>query len=393
MEIKGTVLYITSAKIGLHRFTYNELKLLEEKNIDFYLGLTQLGNGPCMPEKHWKLATANKKKAIKQYLQFLFTNRKINKMLLEARKFGVLPYFFAAMSFWDDIKSKNITAIHCQMGDKKLYIGYFLKKLMDVPLTVTVHAHELYQREVYDKNAQIRKLFAACDKVLTISDFNKEIIIEKFGVKESNIEIMRLFPDIDNLNYVKDKKRILVVANWVEKKGYKVLFEAVSNLKRDDFVVWVVGGSNLDHDAIDVNELIEKYNIRKSVAVLGRQGNPIIDILFESCDIFCLPSYTDYYKDGNPSEREGIPVAIMEAMAWGKPVIVTKHAGNPELVKDILVEERNVAELQKAIEHMLDHPEKWGEMGRANKEIIAEKFSKNNIDTLVRILNNNKAIN
>lgn len=381
------VVYITSAKVGIHRFTLNELKLLEENDINFFLCLTQLKEGPCMPKDSWTVYTANKSRAIKQYFGLIFSNLKINKLLLQAKKANAIPYFFMALSFYHELKGKNPTSIHCQMGDKKLYIGYFLKKLLDLPLTVTVHAHELYQRDVYDNNHQIKSLFSHCDKVLTISEFNREIINDKLGVKESNIEIMRLFPDIDNLNYVRNKKKILIVANWVEKKGYDVMFNAIEKLKRDDFVVWVVGGSNLDVDAIDVNVLIEKYKIRDKVAVLGRQGSPIIDILFESCDIFCLPSYTDFYKDGNPSEREGIPVALMEAMAWGKPVIATRHAGNPELVKEVLVEEKDVDGLKNAIEYLLDNPDKWQEMGAFNKEIIKKKFSKRNIEVLVDIIN------
>lgn len=385
--MESKIIYITSGKIGLHRFTFNELKILAENNINFHLCLTQFNEGPCMPEKDWNVIIANKRKAISQYLQLLFSDKKINNLLLHAKRNNVLPYFFIAISFYNDLKNIDFHAIHCQMGDKKLYIGYYLKKLMDLPLTVTVHAHELYQREIYDNNSQLRALFCQCDRVITISEFNKKILEEKLGVLESKLEVMRLFPEIDNLNYVKDKKRILIVANWVEKKGYKILFEAVSQLKRNDFVIWVVGGSNLDDDAIDVNELIDYYDIGSKIAVMGRQGTPIIDILYEACDIFCLPSYTDYYQDGNPSEREGIPVAIMEAMAWGKPVIVTSHAGNPELVTEILVEERNAIQLRNAIEYLLDHPEKWNEMGRRNMEIVRNKYSKKNVKVLLKIFN------
>ena len=381
------IAYITSAKVGLHRFTYNELKLLENNGIGFNLCLTQLKEGPCIPDKNWTYFTASKSKAIIQFFSLLFSNHKIVPLLVEAKKLKAIPYFFMSLSFYQDIQKNNITSIHCQMGDSKLYIGYFLKKILGKPLTVTVHAHELYQRVVYDNNKQIKKLYASCDKVLTISNYNSNIIIDKFGVDKSKLEIMHLFPDIDNLGYVKDKVKILIVANWVEKKGYDILFNAIKNLNRNDFVLWVVGGTNLDHDAIDVYKLIAKYNLKEKVAVLGRQGSPILDILFEACDFFCLPSYTDYYTDGNPSEREGIPVALMEAMAWGKPVIATYHAGNPELVSEILVKEKDAEGLADAIEYLLTHRNKWEEMGRKNKEIIANKFSKSNIHKLIKTFN------
>ena len=112
------------------------------------------------------------------------------------------------------------------------------------------------------------------------------------------------------------------------------------------------------------------YELDEKVEVLGRQGGVILDIIYSACDIFCLPSFTEYYSDGKPREREGIPVALMEAMAWGKPVITTRHAGIPELVDEILVEERNVKQLKEAIEYLLDNPEKrigtWGKEQRDN---------------------------
>ena len=382
------VAYITSGKIGIHRFTYNELVLLEEKGIEINLCLTQLNPGSWMPKKKWKFYVANRTKAIKQFFDLFFSQHNDLSLFFEAKKKNVLSYYFIALSFYSDLKKGGITSIHCQMGDDKLFIGYFLKKLMKIPLSVTVHAHELYQRKVYDDNQTIRELYASCDKVLTISDFNTKILNDKFAVDKSKIEVMRLFPDIDNLNYVKGKTKILIVANWVEKKGYSILLKALKKINRNDFVLWVVGGPVLSDDTIDVVELVNKYNMQNNVAILGSQSSPMIDIIFKACDVFCLPSLTDYFDDGSPSEREGIPVSLMEAMAWGKPVIATKHAGNAELVDKILVEERNIDELSEAIGYLLDNPHEWKQMGEKNKRIIEDKYSKSNIDVLVNIINN-----
>ncbi len=381
------VAYITSGKIGIHRFTFNELVLLEEKGLEINLCLTQLNPGSWMPKENWKFYVASRTKAIKQFFGLFFSQQNVLGLLLEAKKKNVLSYYFIALSFYSDLKKNGITSIHCQMGDDKLFIGYFLKKIMKIPLSVTVHAHELYQRKVYDDNKTIRELYASCDKVLTISDFNTKILNDKFAVDKSKIEVMRLFPDIDNLNLVKDKTKILIVANWVEKKGYSILLKALKKINRNDFVLWVVGGPVLSDDTIDVVELVNKYNMQNNVAILGSQSSPMIDIIFKACDVFCLPSLTDYFDDGNPSEREGIPVSLMEAMAWGKPVIATKHAGNAELVDKMLVEERNIDELSEAIEYLLDNPHEWRQMGEKNKRIIEDKYSKSNIDVLVNIIN------
>ena len=383
------VVYITSGKIGIHRFTYNELIELNKNKIDFTLCLTQLNEGSWMPLENWEVLVATKKKAILSFLQELVSNSiKIIELMQEAKKNGVLPYFLIALSLYSDLKKdKTITSLHCQMGDKKLYIGYFLKRLLDLPLTVTIHAHELYQRKVYDNNDEIRRLFSYCDKIITISEFNKKIINNTILNEKDKVVVMRLFPDIDYKHKVKDKIRILIVANWAKKKGYDILLQAIKNIDRNDFVLWVVGGSYYSDNSIDLNEKVKEYEVENKIELLGRQGGVVLDIIFSACDIFCLPSYTEFYEDGKPAEREGIPVALMEAMAWGKPVIATKHAGNPELVEEILVEEMDVEGLKNAIIYLLDNKDKWKKMGNRNKEIIAEKYTKNNVKKLVDIFN------
>ena len=381
------VAYITSGKIGIHRFTYNEIDLLQKNDVEIHLCLTQLNTGPWMPKREWNLYIANKFKSLFAFVILLFKKRNFLNLLLEAKQKNVIRFFFIALSLYEDLKNKNITSIHCQMGDNKLYIGYFLKKLLNRPLTVTVHAHELYQRKVYDDNISIKKLYSYCDSVLTISEFNAKIIEDQFGVSKDKIKIMRLFPDIDQLKYVENKVKILIVANWIEKKGYSVLLKALKKLNRNDFVLWVVGGGIKSDDTIDLPGLISELEMSNKVAILGSQSAPHIDIMFKACDIFCLPSHTDYYADGKPAEREGIPVALMEAMAWGKPVVATNHAGNSELVDEILVEEGNVEQLVEAIEFLLNNPNKWEEMGERNKKIISDKYSKSNIDSLVKVIN------
>jgi colanic acid/amylovoran biosynthesis glycosyltransferase len=381
------IAYITSGKIGIHRFTYNELIELKKNGIDFLLCLTQLKFGPWMPCSNWDVSVASRRKALISFVRFmLFNFNHCFSLFKEAIDKKILSYFFIALSTYSDIKKDGqIKALHCQMGDKKLYIGYFLKKLLGLPLSVTVHAHELYQRDVYDKPLEIKHLFAYCDKIITISDFNSEIIKSKLVDSENKVFVSKLFPSIDRQKKVLEKKRILVVANWAEKKGYKVLLEAIKKINRDDFVLWVVGGSYLSKNSIDLDKLVKEYGVDEKVALLGRQSGVVLEIIYSACDIFCLPSYTEYYPDGMPAEREGIPVALMEAMAWGKPVISTKHAGIPELVEEILVEEKNVQELKSAICYLLDNPDKWKEMGKRNRAIIAEKYSKDNVRILAEI--------
>jgi len=126
--------------------------------------------------------------------------------------------------------------------------------------------------------------------------------------------------------------------------------------------------------------LAKSLGIEDKVTIFGEVSDDFLKVLYDSCDIFCLPS-----KTTRKGEKEGIPVALMEAMSYGKPVISTRHAGIPELVEEILVEENNVDELAKAIELLVDNPDLRRKLGERNRKIIEEKYSKKNVTKLRNI--------
>lgn len=384
----ANIAYITSGKVGIHSFTHNEISELSKEH-RIILCLTQLNKGPYMPEPNWETVVASKHKIIIPLLKTIINNPVLFIRLFKMAKLnGAIPYLFTAFYFKEYLKRKNISSLHCQMGDYKLFVGYFLKKLMHLPLTATIHAHELYQRDVYDKPQKFQTLYKNCDKIITISEFNKNILIQDFGLNQDRIEVMRLFPEMNRIKKFSGKAKILIVANWAEKKGYRVILDAIEKLQRDDFVFLVVGGTYFSENSVNLKELVISRNLEEKIILLGRFGGPQLDVVFSASDIFCLPSITEYYSDGKPAEREGIPVALMEAMAWGKPVISTKHAGIPELVEEILIKENNVDELVLAINHLLDHPDKWKALGERNRKIVAERYTSQNVQQLSTIFSN-----
>jgi len=89
-------------------------------------------------------------------------------------------------------------------------------------------------------------------------------------------------------------------------------------------------------------------------------------------DAVVLPSIT---TDDN--EREGIPVALMEAMAYGIPVVSTRTAGIPELISEgagLLVGEKEAQELAGAIEKLITDEELAAEIGKRGRERVEEEF-------------------
>jgi glycosyltransferase involved in cell wall biosynthesis len=383
------ILYLTAGKVGLHSFTHTELCLLEQQQIPFILCLTQLNSGPFMPKAHWPLIKPKYGKIPAMIQKALFISPlEFIRLKLEAWQDRKMTAFFVAMNIFSQLTPTDIGSIHVQMADQKLIIGYFLSKLLKIPLTCTLHAHELYSRDIYDHLDRTRKYLLHCHKIMTISKFNLQELSGRLQIPAEKIRVMYLYPSNSGIDQPIYQKKILIAANWVKKKGFAALLNALAKMNRSDLLLWIAGGPVKTEEAIDVRQLVKELKLENHVVFLGFQPQPIMNILFEYCDVFCLPSITDFYADGNIREREGIPVALMDAMSWGKPVVSTIHAGIPELVKDFLVPENDVAALAAALEKALATQEtkaKKERIKKTNQDIIRSTFHQDNVQHLIQV--------
>jgi len=112
-------------------------------------------------------------------------------------------------------------------------------------------------------------------------------------------------------------------------------------------------------------EMAGKLGIMKQVIFTGFQSD--IVPWMKSLDIFCLTS-----------EEEGLPQSLLEAMAFGKPVVVSSVGGVTEIIDDpmcgILIPPGDPMALSNAVIGLLHHPEKAKKMGQAGKERIKRGF-------------------
>ena len=101
--------------------------------------------------------------------------------------------------------------------------------------------------------------------------------------------------------------------------------------------------------------------------------------LYAAADVFCLPSL-----------YEGFPLAILEAMAAGLPVVATSVAGNPEAVEDgvhgRLVEAEDAAGLAVALLDLIEDEDARRRMGRQARQRVEEEFSIERIGSAYREL-------
>jgi len=125
----------------------------------------------------------------------------------------------------------------------------------------------------------------------------------------------------------------------------------------------------------DVEKFVFEQGLQSSVTLHGGKSHEFVLDLMKSSRVFVQHSVV------NPItlDEEGVPVAILEAMAHGVPIISTTHAGIPEAVQDgvsgILVKEGDVQAMAEAMVRLAGDPALISAMGQAARKSALERFS------------------
>lgn len=204
--------------------------------------------------------------------------------------------------------------------------------------------------------------------IMVVSKDLKEILLEKYEVDENKIDVIPLGCDvnifsperrIDNLWGQGDKKVILFVGRLVEKKGLEYLIDAMKGL---DAKLVVVGNGPLQ-------ESIAKKisNMDEDICMVGSKTKKDLIDMYASCDIFCIPSVIA--SDG---DKDGLPVALIEAMACGAPIVGTNLGGIEEVITNgengILVEQKDVKGIHDALEMLLKNDDERTRLSLAARQ-------------------------
>lgn len=231
-----------------------------------------------------------------------------------------------------------------------------------------------YFPQMYDE------LFLKGDLFLPVCEYFARKI-KWLGCSPKKIIVHHSAIHIDDYPYLKreiknNEIRIMTSGRLVELKGTKYLILAFARLVKKynhkyRLKLIIVGDGPLRNY---LKKLVERLKIKKNVQFLGFVPHEKLSRLLLKCDIFSLPSITT--ADGN---EEGIPNALMEAMATGMPVVATHHSGIPELIKDgvsgFLVEERNHYQLFEKLDYLIINPKIWPKMGKKGRKYVLREHN------------------
>ena len=368
--------YVVSMAQGLQSFVYREVRELFADGVIVHLFPTKVGPGSYPPDAGWPVHKISLPALILTHFQTLMANsQRYLAVLREALVLGGLVDFGLAVFVARTAQEQGLRLIHCHFGDHKLFVGYFCGRLSDHPVSVTIHAYELYN----NPNPRLfRRALDYVRAIVAVAEYNRDVLTITYGVDPTKIYVVPLFADLPPVPHSKpggvERIIVLTVARFVEKKGHRTLLKALGRLP-EQYEAWFVGAGPLD-----VASMAKSYGVADRVRILGRLEHSDLQDSYRAATIFCLPSETDPSGD-----REGIPVSLMEAMSYGLPVVATRHAGIPELVSEILVDEGDVDGLARGIDQLGRDPILREELGRRNRELVRSNFSRENVTRLRRL--------
>jgi glycosyltransferase involved in cell wall biosynthesis len=287
-----------------------------------------------------------------------------------ARALAVVPQ---AAYFARRMHDLGVARVHAHYATHPALAAYVIRRLAGLPYSFTAHAHDIYV-----DRAMLAEKIAQASAVITISDYNRRFLCDLYGpAAAAKLHVVHCGVDLSVFRPrpvppASGQFTIVCVASLQDYKGHAYLIEACAELRaRGVAFRCLLIGDGQERRRIEAQ--IARLGLADAVALLGRQPRPRVNELLGMADVLALPSITTHY-----GKKEGIPVALMEALAVGLPVVATAISGVPELIDDgrsgLLVPERDSAALAQAILRLHGDPELRRRLGAAGREKVLREF-------------------
>lgn len=194
------------------------------------------------------------------------------------------------------------------------------------------------------------------------------------GIDTKKIKDIKKNRKILNEFNIKDEVVLVSVGELSNRKNHKVILKALEKVK-GNFKYIICGQGAKKEELI---KLSKELNLQEKVEFLGYRQD--VKEILKASDIFCFPS-----------KQEGLPVALMEAMASGLPVICSDIRGNKDLIEDkkggYLLKSYDIDEYSIKIQELIENKVLREEMGNFNLEKIKD-FDRKKVNTIMEEIYN-----
>lgn len=279
----------------------------------------------------------------------------------------------------------EVDHVHAHYATHPALFAYVVNLLTGIPYSFTVHAHDLYV-----ERPMLGEKVANASFVVAISEFNRRMLIDLYGsTAAERVIVVRC--GIDPTLFRPRERRnpnelftIACVGSLAGYKGQRYLIDACARLRdrRIPFRCLLVGeGEDRPHLEAQIRDL----GLDQQVILMGALPRHRVSEVVREADVMALPSVV--MPNG---KMEGIPVALMEAMASEVPVVATSISGIPELVRDgetgLLAPQRDAAALADALERLYADRELGRRLATAGRQLVLQEFNLERSVSQLRVL-------
>ncbi len=290
-----------------------------------------------------------------------------------ARALYVFPQAVAAGRF---MQAEGIEHIHAHYATHPALFAWLIHHLTGLNYSVTVHAHDIFVNQT-----MLGPKLRDAEFVVAISDFNRDFlarclgswVLEKThvvhcGIKPENY-LEAPLPGLDSPQPLD----IINVGSLQPYKGHRYLLEALGRLREDGIPFRCrIAGEGEERSRLET--ILSAKELEGHVTFLGACTESEVASLLTTGNCYVQPSVTTA-----SGKMEGIPVAIMEALASGLPVIASELSGIPELIQagktGYLAPPGDAVTLAECLKHVYHHPAEASALASAGRALVAEQFN------------------
>jgi glycosyltransferase involved in cell wall biosynthesis len=224
---------------------------------------------------------------------------------------------------------------------------------------------------------QVKLLMASFDRIVLMSESIKLELSAKlsrqsrdrFNAKAKVLYNFTPIPEPASAHSTtSDKVTVFFIGNLGKAKGVFDLIDCAAQLKQSGlgaFELVLAGPFDSPAEGERINGLIKALGLTEIVRLTGSVAGAVKESLFAAADIFALPSYA-----------EGVPISMLEAMAYSLPVIASDVGGISEIMEDgrmgLLIQPGDIQGLASAMRQLILSPELRKEMGTRGRTRVEE---------------------
>jgi colanic acid/amylovoran biosynthesis glycosyltransferase len=287
---------------------------------------------------------------------------------------GAIGIFPKSVRFAYEMRKLGVAHVHAHFCSHPAVAALIIHRLTGIPFSFTAHGSDLHvERRMLDRKVE------ASAFAVTVCDFNREVMVRTCGERlRHKIHVLHCGVDARDFSASEarcgdDPFQIISVASLEEVKGHRFLIEACRLLRARgvEFRCHLVGAGPL---RASLEAAIAGAGLGEHVHLHGGQPRAAVARLLARVDAAVLASHPT--REG---KREGLSVALMEAMAAELPVVASDISGIPELVEHersgLLVPSGDPVVLADALERLSRDHELRRRMGEAGRRKVLRAFS------------------